>query len=190
MEEENIKPLIFLIIIVNCVLGLADRITQLCYYCITRNDFIKETSIKNTALVFCILPTAIHVFMILIYVLFHHEQLHTCKHKAKIVALYTLSTEALFPIGMHRSFKSKYSETADNVLITMKVLNAVHCMFVSLPQLLIVTVNSSASDKGFSSVGIASLVFSVVFMVWSVGYYFICAKKEDDIESVLEVYVK
>jgi hypothetical protein len=72
----------------------------------------------------------------------------------------------------------------------MKVLNAVHCMFVSLPQLLIVTVNSSASDKGFSSVGIASLVFSVVFMVWSVGYYFICAKKEDDIESVLEVYVK
>ena len=190
MEEENIKPLIFLLIVVNSALGLADRLAQLCYYCMTRDDFIPNTSIKSTACVFCVLPSATHVFMILMYVLGHHEQLHTCAHKAKVVALYALSTEALFPIGMHRSFKSKYSDSADNVLITMKVLNAVHCMFVSLPQLLIVTVNSSASKQGFSSVAVASLVFSVVFMVWSVGYYFICAKKEDDIETVLEEYVK
>ena len=81
--------------------------------------------------------------------------------------------EFLFPIGVQMSLKSKYSYNADNPLITMRLVNAVHFMLVALPQILVVSINSSINGE-FSKVGIASLVLSCFFMVWSVGYHFIC----------------
>jgi hypothetical protein len=64
----------------------------------------------------------------------------------------------------------------------MRVVNALHVMFVAIPQLLIITIHSSAIDK-FKAIDIASLVFSCVFILWSAGYYFLCITKEDDYDS-------
>ena len=71
----------------------------------------------------------------------------------------------------------------------MRVVNALHVMFVAIPQLLIITIHSSANDK-FEAIDITSLVFSCVFILWSVGYYFLCITKEDDYDSVIFEYAK
>jgi len=34
------------------------------------------------------------------------------------------------------------------------------------------------------------LFFSCIFIIWSVGYYFICIKKEDYYDTVIYEYVK
>ena len=44
--------------------------------------------------------------------------------------------------------------------------------------------------KGFHGVGIASLGFSCLFMIWSVGYYFICIKFKDDYEEYICDYAE
>ena len=109
--------------------------------------------------------------------------------KIKHFFIYLFSFEILFPIGVHKSFKTKYSDNADNIIVTMRVVNALHVMFVAIPQLLIITIHSSANDK-FEAIDITSLVFSCVFILWSVGYYFLCITKEDDYDSVIFEYAK
>ena len=183
MNSNN--ALVFGTIGFNMALGIADRLAQICYVAMT--DFITST-IQKTAITFCVLPSAINCFMILIYVIFHNEDMHTTKFKIKIFFLYLISGELVFPIGVQRSFKSKFSANSDNIILTLKIINAIHAMFVSLPQLLIVCVHSSAVNN-FKGVDIASLILSIFFLVWSVGYYFICSRKEDDYENVLEEYV-
>lgn len=189
MSEE--KSLVFSTIGINCVLGLADRIAQIAYYCTT--DFkignsTETTTVRSTALTFCILPTGINLFMIIIYLVFHYESMLTPLIKLKFFFMYLASFEILFPIGVHRTFMSKYSQNSDNVLITMKVINALHIMFISLPQLLIVPIYSSAVDA-FSPSGIASLSFAIIFIVWSIAYYFVCASCEESYDNVLPDYV-
>ena len=116
--------------------------------------------------------------MITIYCIFHSEEMLTPKVKLKNFFWYLFSCEFLYPIGVHRSFKTKYSEEADNPIITMRLVNAIHFMFVAIPQLLIVTINSSARGN-FKGLDIASLVFSSFFIAWSVGYYFYCVANDD-----------
>ena len=108
---NNSKGLIFATMGINMALGIADRVAQICYVAMT--SFLTST-IEKTAITFCVLPTAIHFFMILIYVIFHNEEMHTTRFKIKIFFMYLFSTEALFPIGVHRSFKSKFSDNSDN----------------------------------------------------------------------------
>lgn len=182
---NNSKGLIFATMGINMVLGIADRVAQICYVAMT--SFLTPT-IKKTAITFCVLPTAIHLFMILIYVIFHNEEMHNTRFKIKIFFMYLFSTETLFPIGVHRSFKSKFSDNSDSIMQTLKIINAVHVMFVSLPQLLIISVHSSALEH-FKGIDITSLILSIIFMVYSIGYYFICTTKEDDFENTYEDYV-
>jgi len=175
MEDgQNPKDRVFLIIkilmIFNLLLGLANRVLQITYY--KTSDF-EVTTVKKAALTFCILPSALNVFMMSLYCILHSEENLTPLGKLKKILWYVISMEFLFPVGVQMSLKSKYSYNADNPLITMRLVNAVHFMLVALPQILIVSINSSINDK-FEKVGIASLVLSCFFMVWSVGYYFIC----------------
>ena len=79
------------------------------------------------------------------------------------------------PLGIQYGLKTKYSEYADNPLVTMKLLNAVHIIFVSIPQIIIISVNSSANDN-FKNIDITSLVFSSFFIIWSGVYYLLCSK--------------
>ena len=74
--------IIYVFFAVNAVLGVASRVCQIVYYCMT--DFIDEAkTARNTALTFCILPSAVNLFMILIYVIFHSEPMHTAAFKIK-----------------------------------------------------------------------------------------------------------
>ena len=174
MEDGIPKEKIFLIIkilmIFNLALGLTNRVLQLCYYC-TQN--FQVYTVKKAALTFCILPSVLNVFMMSLYCILHSEENLTPLGKLKKILYYVVSMEFLFPVGVQMSLKSKYSYNADNPLITMRLVNAVHFMLVALPQILVVSINSSINDK-FEGIGIASLVLSCFFMVWSVGYYFIC----------------
>ena len=111
------------------------------------------------------------------------------KLKIKNFLIYLISFEILFPIGVHKSFKTKYSDSADNIIVTMRVINALHLMFVAIPQVLIISIHSSALDK-FKGIDIANLFFSCVFIIWSVGYYFICINNEDYYDTVIYEYVK
>ena len=182
------KSLVLTTIAINSIIGLTNRILQIVYYCKTKKDFIND-SIGHTTLTFCFLPTGINLFMILVYLIFHNEEMLTPIVKIKHFFIYLFSFEILFPIGVHKSFKTKYSDSADNIIVTMRVVNALHVMFVAIPQLLIITIHSSAIDK-FKAIDIASLVFSCVFILWSAGYYFLCITKEDDYDSVIFDYAK
>ena len=169
----------------NCLLGITDRILQICYYAYTRkNNLFEVQTADNLALTFIILPLGLNILLMLIYCLFHHEEKLTIITKIKSFFLYLFSTEFLYPIGVQISFKTKYSENADNPLVTMKLLNSMHVMFISIPQLLIISINSSAHDH-FAKIDIASLVISIIFIVWSMVYYFFCIIKEVDYDNYI-----
>ena len=189
MENKDTCGLI-LPMVVNSVIGLTDRVLQIVYYCLTNHwDDFQTNNIKKAALTFCILPSALNLFMITIYTFFHSEEMLTPKVKLKHFLWYIFSTEILYPIGVHRAFKTKYSYSADNPIITMRLVNAMHFMFVSIPQLLIATINSSARGD-FKGIDITSVVFSSLFIVWSVAYYFYCIKNDDGYDNLITQYAE
>ena len=145
-------------LIFNSVLGVADRVLQICYYALTHknNRFVLSTA-DDIAITFIFLPLGLHFIIILTFVLFHYEQGITFLTKIKSFFVYLISSELLLPFGVHESFKTKYSESADNPLITMKILNAIHALFISIPQIIIISINSSARDE-FEKIDIASMV--------------------------------
>ena len=189
MERANITPLIIPMIL-NSIIGLTDRVLQIVYYCLTNHwDYFQTKNVKKTSLTFCILPSGLNFFMITIYTLFHSEEMLTPIVKLKHFLWYIFSSELLYPIGVHRAFKTKYSYEADNPIITMRLVNAIHFMFVSIPQLLIITINSSARGD-FKGIDIASLVFSCFFIVWSVAYYFYCIKYDEGYDNLISQYAE
>ena len=80
------------------------------------------------------------------------------------------------------SFKTKYSESEDNPIVTMRLINGLHGMFISIPKLLIISINSS-SHENFEKLDIASLILSSIFIVWSIVYYVLCNAKEADYDN-------
>jgi len=170
ISKETINLIIKIIMVFNLLLGLTNRVLQIIYYYISKFDV---TTVKKASLTFCILPSALNVFMMSLYCILHSEENLTPMGKLKKILYYVISMEFLFPVGVQMSLKSKFSYNADNPLITMRLVNAVHFMLVALPQILIVSINSSINND-FTKLGIASLVLSCFFMVWSVGYYFLC----------------
>ena len=169
----------------NCLLGITDRILQICYYAYTKkNDFFEAKTADNLTLTFIILPLGLNILLMLIYCLFHHEEKLTIVTKIKSFFLYLFSTEFLYPIGVQISFKTKYSENADNPIVTMKLLNGMHAMLISVPQILIISINSSAHEN-FAKIDIASLVISIIFIVWSAVYYFLCIIREVDYDNYI-----
>ena len=193
-EGNNIKQVIFLII--NLLLGTINRILQIIFYCTKKytnddNRGFGIDTLQQASLTFCILPTAVDAFMIGLYCLLHSEEYLTVKIKIKKFFVFLLSMEFLFPLGVHLSLRTKYSENSDNILITMRLVNALHFLFVALPQVLIVPINSSINDN-FEAIDLASLICSIIFIFWSVGYYFICiineAPYEDMISNFSEKY--
>ena len=189
MEGNNycglIVPMVF-----NSLIGITDRVLQIVYYCVTKHwDDFQTKNVKKSALTFCILPSALNFFMITIYLIFHTEEILKPIVKIKNFFWYLISNELLYPIGVHRAFKTKYSYNADNPIITMRLVNAIHFMFVSVPQLVIVPINSS-SRGNFKVIDIASIVFSALFIVWSVAYYFYCIKNDEGYDNLISQYTE
>ena len=185
---EDIKQ--SLILLFNLIFGTMNRIIQIIYYCMKRyaknnNKGFGIDTIKQASLTFCVLPTCIDAFMMGLYCLLHSEENLTIKLKIKKFFLFIISMEFLFPLGVHLSLRTKYSYNSDNVLITMRLVNALHFLFVALPQILIVPINASINDNNFEGIDIASLVCSIAFVFWSVGYYFICIMNEQPYEDMI-----
>ena len=181
--SENIK-IIIIPMTFNAILGVLNRILQICYYCVTRYKGVFQTdTVRETALAFCIFPTITNMFMMGLYCILHKEEMLTPKVKMKNFIRYVISLEILYPIGVHKSLRTKYSYS-DDPLVTLRLINAIHFVFVALPQVLIVTINSSASEN-FKGIDIASLVFSAFFMAWSVGYYFYCVANDEGYDNLI-----
>ena len=179
---------------VNAFLGIINRLLQIIYYCLNKYQYrnkyqFEETEVEKAALTFCIFPTGVSIFMMSLYCILHYEEKITPIIKIKNFFRYILSIEILFPLGVHKSLKTKYSYNSDSPIVTLRLVNAVHFMFVALPQLLIISINSSMRDK-FQGVDIASLIFSCLFIVWSVGYYFICNIFKDEYEDYIYEYAE
>ena len=66
----------------------------------------------------------------------------------------------------------------------MRLLNGIHVMFISIPQILIITINSSIHGM-LQKLSISSLVISIAFIVWSSLYYFLCVIKEVDYDDYI-----
>ena len=176
----------------NMFLGISNRILQIIdyifnYYRIKKHGF-QLHDVQQAALAFCLMPTIVSAFMMGLYCIFHYEEKLTAKAKIINFISFILSIEILFPLGTHKSLKTKYSFSSDNPLYTLRLVNAIHFMFVALPQLLIVPINGSANDQGLQIIDIISLVFSCLFMIWSVGYYFICIVFSEQYEDLLIEY--
>ena len=174
-------------------MGIINRLLQIIYYCLNRYHYgqykFEEPEVSKAALTFCVFPTGVNIFMMSLYCILHYEEKMTPIIKIKNFFRYILSIEILFPLGVHKSLKTKYSYNSDSPVVTLRLVNAVHFMFVALPQLLIIPINSSMRDK-FQAVDIASLIFSCLFIVWSVGYYFICITFKDEYEDYICDYAE
>ena len=175
-------------IILNCLLGITDRVLQICYYSLSKKNNYFLANAGDISLTFIFLPLGLNFIIIITFVLFHYEKGITFLTKIKSFFLYLISSELLLPMGVQESFKTKFSEYADNPIVTMKLLNSVHAMFISIPQILLITVNSSARDK-FEKLDIASLVFSSLFLFWSGIYYFLCKAFEPDYDDYISKIV-
>ena len=171
-------------LIFNSILGITNRVLQICYYAMTRKNDYFLSSADTIILTFIILPLGLNLLIILTFVLFHYEPGITFLAKIKSFFVYIISSELLLPMGVHESFKTKYSESADNPIVTMKILNSFHALFVAVPQIIIISINSSARGN-FEKIDIASMVFSAFFLIWSIIYYFLCTMFESDYDDLI-----
>jgi len=184
-SAEDFKKAIVTVMTLNCLISLGDRICQIVYFAST--TFITE-SIRNTCLSFIIVKTLSHIVMMIFYLAtYNGKKVFDLKTKVKFFFMYVGSAEINYSIGAHKTFDSEWDD-ADNIIVTKKILNAIHFMFVSIPQILIVSIHSAAIGQ-FTAIDIASLTFSSLFIVWSVIYYLICIHKEDDWYSELQLMV-
>ena len=184
---EN-SGLILSTIFINSAIGIADKVFQIIYY--AKRNFFPGTNLKKLDLSFIILPAAIHFFIYLMYVIFHHEPMLSPAIKIKNFIIYFFSSLFLFPIGIQKSLKNKFSDVANYSIPILRILNGIHVFFVSVPQILIVITNSLVLYERLRTIEIVCILLSSIFIIWSLIYYFICNAKEDDYEVIIYDFSK
>jgi hypothetical protein len=189
MERDGInRKIVRACLIITSIICIADRLSQIIYLATT--NFVSIT-VRNTCITFLILLPATNIFMVILYMLSNSDR----DMRSKIVNFfkYLLYTEACYAPGANYSIQTKYEENEPQnistyIITTQKVLNVLHIMFISLPQILIVTIHSSSVGK-FVGIDIASLFFSSLFIFWSIFYYISCIQLEDVFdEHLTEMY--
>jgi hypothetical protein len=157
----------------NFILCVLDRTLQIIYYCIT--NFGEHQSLKSTCLTFLLIKPIVNIVMAFINLLFITEN-WDMSLKLKKMFFYVISAEFCYPFWVQWSIDNKFEVqeiTGPKFTITNKVLNVLHMMFCSLPQVLIVCVYSSFLGK-FIWIDLLSLIFSSFFIFWSIIYYVMC----------------
>ena len=140
---------------------------------------------QNTVFISCVFrqPETICLnFAYLIYIVTLKDNFVQCSDRIKYLFCFIFSNEICFSLGAQYSLKSKYSRDGDSPLFTKRVFNGFHFMLVSVPQILCVPVQGLASGY-FGVIGTLSLLFSCLFIIWSVVYFFICNCYEDDFNN-------
>jgi hypothetical protein len=189
MERDGLnRRIVWICLVITSILCVADRLSQIIYLATT--NFVSIT-VRNTCITFLILLPATNIFMMILYLFSSHER--ETKTKIKNFFKYILFTEICYAPGANYEIQTKYEENEPQnistyIITTQKVLNVLHVMFISLPQLLIVTIHSSSVGR-FYPIDIASLFFSCLFIFWSIIYYIVCIRLEDVFdEHLTEIY--
>jgi uncharacterized membrane protein YiaA len=172
------RVFVYTCITANVIFSILDRVSQIVYYNLT--SFLDET-VKSTCLAFILIKTCSYFVMMVLYLLSIKDSEIPLRDKIPYFFAFMVSTEVNFSVGVHKTFKSRWAD-ADNILVTKKVLNTIHLMFISLPQLLIISIHSSAKQK-WETIDIVSIFFSTFFIIWSIVYYILCIIREKDFDA-------
>lgn len=173
------KIFVVLSIYINLTLALVDRILQLVYYGTT-----KFNSLPMQSSLLCIIivkPVSLMLFK-LIYLISIQDEYVSFYEKMKNFFVFSFSQEFSYTLGVHYTFKSRLSRDGDSTILTARVLNIFHIMLVSIPQIL--TASTSCVIRGYiEPLDIASIVFSSVFITWSIVYMMMCFILNDEYEE-------
>lgn len=180
-DNSKISPKIIInfCIYVNCCLALTDRILQIIYF--TSTTFIND-DIKSNLLLFILIKPISLILIYFIYIVTLDDSLLQFCDRVKLFICFIFSQEFSYSLGTHYSLKSKYSREGDNPVFTIRVLNGFHIMLTSIPQLICVPIHSVAINY-FGIIETLSILFSSIFLVWSIIYLFICNCYSEDFES-------
>jgi hypothetical protein len=173
MAKDKNKILVYFSLYLNSIIAIIERIAQIVY--IATTNFISPT-VQNTTIAFVIILTISHIIMMGLYALSNPDNKFTLKQKFGNFFCYILSSEICYSVGAQRSICTLY-DADQSIVVTMKVLNILHALFVSLPQILIITIHSSAIGA-FNGVDIFSLFFSSLFLTWSIIFLVLCIKTD------------
>ena len=174
---------LYIVTVFNALLGITDRVLQFLHN-------FKEINNENVSAkfkVFCFIPTMINVFMYLLYIIIHHEKMLTLHKKIIGFIKFVIGSEILYPVGVYQSLLTKYSYYSDNPILILRLINAMHCMFVSMPQCIIVPINGKIRES-LSPLSISSLLFSVIFIFWSLFHYLFCVRNKVYFQDCINYY--
>jgi hypothetical protein len=173
MLQDKNKALVYFSLYFNSSIAIIERIAQIVYLATTY--FITQT-VQNTTITFLVILSIVHILMMTLYAISNPDNRHTFKQKIGNYFCYILSAEICYSVGAQRSISTEY-DSDQSIVVTMKVLNMLHAMFVSLPQILIITIHSSALGY-FNGVDLFSLIFSSLFITWSIVLLVLCIKTD------------
>jgi hypothetical protein len=173
MLKDKNKTLVYFSLYFNSSIAIIERIAQIVYLATT--VFITQT-VQNTTITFLIILSIVHILMMSLYALSNPDNRFTFKQKVGNFFCYILSAEICYSVGAQRCICTLY-DADQSIVVTMKVLNMLHAMFVSLPQILIITIHSSAYGV-FNGVDLFSLIFSSFFITWSIVFLVLCIKTD------------
>ena len=179
---DGSKRLVLGFTITNAIMTIADTSTQILHYFLTT---WATDEAKDIALMFLIFRPVTLFLMFSIYTIFHYEKIITCGKKLITFVLFLACMYIGYSPGVHLSFYSKFYLDSENGIVICKVVNAFTFIFVSLPKLLIIPINSS-SHNTWEVIDIIALVISSLFLIWCIIYYVMCGLRDFDFEIELE----
>jgi hypothetical protein len=173
MFKDKNKVLVYSVLYTNSSIALLERISQITYLATT--NFIHET-VRNTCIAFLIILLISNILMMTLFSLTNVDNRQTTKQKLGNYFCYILSADICYSVGVQRSLATIF-DIDQSIVVTMKVLNILHVLFISLPQILIVTIHSSAVGY-FVGVDIFALFFSSFFILFSIVFLILCIKTD------------
>lgn len=176
------RQLVTTFISINTAIVSLDTTTQILHYFFT--NWSTEES-KTMSLFFIVLRPLTLLFIFLVYILFHSEKVLTIKRKIITLLIFIISMYIGYSPGAHMSFFSKYYLESESGIIISRVVNAFTFIFVTLPKILIIPINSSA-EGSWNWIDIIGLCISSLNIIFLGVYYFMCNIRDFDFEIEME----
>lgn len=178
-SSKKQKTFIIFSIYLNSTLSLLDRLLQIIFY---STVIFNNNNIKSSTLMYILLKP---ICLISIYVLNLFFTLSSkgyfqssignsstsFKTLSKQVFFYIFSQEICFWIGIQYSIMTNsYSLYTDSPIVPCFTVNLFHVFLVSIPQIIISIVNSSANEM-YDVISVLSILFSFMFFIWNIVFF-------------------
>ena len=180
--NENPKCIVTTYVVINALLITTETLTQILHYSLTQWANIK---IKQVGLMFILMRPIFHFIIFLLYIIFHCEPILTYGKKLLTFPLHMISIYIGYTPWVHMSFFSKYYLESESGIVISKIVNGFCFVFVSLPKLLLIPINSNAVGS-WKGIDIVSLIMSCFYIIFLIIYYFQCGKYDFEFELELE----